>query len=217
MPSSVKRRRSYDSSNRARQAQETRRRIVEAAALLFVRAGYSATSINAIAEQAGVAVPTVYASLRSKANILRAVVELTVRGDDEAAPLVSRRRWQEIERQQDPREQLALFARLHRQICDREAAVFAQLEAAAGADPEATQLLAEHDLRRYETQRRLARSLHRRKQLKPGLAVREAADVIWTLASERSYLALVRDRGWKADNYERWVAEQLAAGLLPQQ
>jgi TetR/AcrR family transcriptional regulator, regulator of autoinduction and epiphytic fitness len=216
MPSSVKRRRSYDSSNRARQAQETRRRIVEAAALLFVRAGYSATSVSAIAEQAGVAVPTVYASLRSKANILRAVVELTVRGDDEAAPLASRRRWQEIERQQDPREQLALFARRHRQICDREAAVFAQLEAAAGADPEATQLLAEHDLRRYETQRRLARSLHRRTQLKPGLAVREAADMIWTLASERSYLALVRDRGWKADNYERWVAEQLAAGLLPQ-
>ena len=182
-----------------------------------MRDGYSATSISAIAEGAGVAVPTVYASLRSKANILRAVVELTVRGDDETAPLASRRRWQEIERQQDPREQLALFAHLHRQICGREAAVFAQLEAAAGADPEATQLLAEHDQRRYDTQRRLARCLHRRKQLKPGLAAREAADVIWTLASERTYLALVRDRGWKVDTYERWVAEQLAAGLLLQQ
>jgi TetR/AcrR family transcriptional regulator, regulator of autoinduction and epiphytic fitness len=209
--------RPYDSSTRARQARETRRRIVEAAALLFVREGYSATSIRAIAEEAGVAVPTVYASLRSKANILRAVVELTVRGDDEVAPLASRAGWQEIERQQDPRQQLALFARLHRQICDREAAVFAQLEAAAGADPEATQVLAEHDQRRYETQRRLARSLHRRKQLKPGLAAREAADVIWTLASERTYLALVRHRRWKADNYERWVAEQLAAALLPRQ
>jgi TetR/AcrR family transcriptional regulator, regulator of autoinduction and epiphytic fitness len=215
MPSPVKRR-SYDSSTRARQAQETRRRIVEAAAALFVRDGYSATSISAIADGAGVAVPTVYASLRSKANILRAVVELTVRGDDETAPLASRRRWQEMERQQDPREQLALFAHLHRQICDREAAVFAQLEAAAGADPEARQLLAEHDQRRYDTQRRLARSLHRRKQLKPGLAAREAADVIWTLASERTYLALVRDRRWKGDTYERWVSEQLAAGLLPQ-
>jgi hypothetical protein len=95
--------------------------------------------------------------------------------------------------------------------------VFAQLEAAAGADPEATQLLAEHDQRRYQTQRRLARSLHRRKQLKPGLAAREAADIIWTLASERTYLALVRDRGWKGDNYERWVAQQLIATLLPQQ
>ena len=85
MPSEVKSR-TYDSSNRSRQAQETRRRIVAAAALLFMREGYSTTSISAIAEEAGVAVPTVYASLRSKANILRAVVELTVRGDDEAAP-----------------------------------------------------------------------------------------------------------------------------------
>jgi TetR/AcrR family transcriptional regulator of autoinduction and epiphytic fitness len=217
MASPVKSRRSYDSSNRARQARETRRRIVEAAALLFLRDGYSATSISAIAEEAGVAVATVYASLRSKANILRAVVELTVRGDDDAAPLATRAGWQETERQQNPREQLALFAHLHRQICDREAAVFAQLEAAAGADPEATRLLGEHDQRRYETQRRLARSLHRRKQLKPGIAARAAADIIWTLASERTYLALVRDRGWKADNYEHWVAEQLAAALLPPQ
>jgi TetR/AcrR family transcriptional regulator, regulator of autoinduction and epiphytic fitness len=216
MASQVKSRR-YNSSNRARQARETRGRIVAAAARLFLREGYSATSISAIAEEAGVAVPTVYASLRSKANILRAVVESTVRGDDEAAPLASRAGWQEMERQQDPREQLALFAHLHRQICDREAAVFAQLEAAAGADPEATQLLAEHDQLRYETQRRLARNLHRRNQLKPGLAAREAADVIWTLASERTYLALVRDRRWKAENYERWVAEQLVAALLPHQ
>ena len=207
--------RRYDSSNRARQARETRRRIVAAAARLFVRQGYSATSISAIADEAGVAVPTVYASLRSKANILRAVVELTVRGDDETAPLASRAGWQEVERRRDPREQLALFAHLHRQICDREGAVFAQREAAAGADPEATQLLAEHDQARYETQRRLARSLHRRKQLKPGLAAREATDVIWTLASERTFLALVRDRRWKAEDYERWVAEQLVAALLP--
>jgi AcrR family transcriptional regulator len=114
-------------SNRARQARETRRRIVEAAARLFVRDGYSATSISSIAEEAEVAVPTVYASLRSKANILRAVVELTVRGDDEVTPLSSRPDWHEIERQPDPREKLALFTRLHRQICDREAAVFAQL------------------------------------------------------------------------------------------
>jgi len=214
MPAQIKRR-SYKMSNRARQARETRRRIVEAAARLFVEQGWSATSIGAIAAEAGVAVPTVYATLRSKANILRAVIDLTVRGDDEAAPLAARAAWREMEDQQDPREQLALFARLHRQIGDREAAVFAQLEAAAGADPEATQMLAEHDERRYQTQTRLARSLHRRKQLKSRMTVREAADLIWTLASERTYLALVRDRGWTAAKYERWVAEQLEAALLP--
>jgi TetR/AcrR family transcriptional regulator, regulator of autoinduction and epiphytic fitness len=207
--------RSYDSSNRARQARETRRRIVEAGARLFVRDGYAATSIAAIAEEAGVAVPTVYASLRSKAGVLRAVVDLTVRGDGGEAPLASRGAWQAMEREADPREQLALFARLHREICDREAALFAQLEAAAGGDPEATELLAEHDDRRYETQTKLARSLHRKKRLRTGLTAREAADTIWTIASERTYLALVRDRGWKPEKYERWVAEQLVAALLP--
>ena len=47
------------------------------------------------------------------------------------------------------------------------------------------------------------------------MSAREAADVIWTLASERTYLALVRDRGWKPGHYERWVAEQLVAALSP--
>jgi TetR/AcrR family transcriptional regulator, regulator of autoinduction and epiphytic fitness len=207
--------RSYDSSNRARQARETRRRIVEAAARLFVRDGYAATSIGAIAREAGVAVPTVYAALKSKAGVLRAVVDLTVRGDDEAAPLASRAEWREMEREEDPRAQLAMFTRIHRRIGDREAAVFAQLEAAAGTDPEATQMLAEHDDRRYQTQSRLARSLRRHGRLKPGMTAREATDAIWTLASERTYLAMVRDRGWEPEKYERWLAGQLEAALLP--
>ena len=76
-------------------------------------------------------------------------------------------------------------------------------------------MLADHDQRRYETQRRVARSLHAAGQLRPGLTTRTAADTIWTLASERTYLALVRDRGWTPVRYERWVTEQLACGLLP--
>ena len=206
--------RTYDSTGRARQAQASRRRIVDAAATLFVRHGYSSTTISAIADEAGVAVPTVYASLRSKAGILRAVVDLTVRGDDAEAPLAARADWQAMEQEPDAARKLAAFVRLHRRICEREAAVFAQLEAAAGSDPEATDLLAEHDDRRYETQTRLARSLQRAGQLRPGLRSREAADVIWTLASERTYLALVRDRGWTPRRYERWLAEQLEAGLV---
>ncbi len=203
-------------SKRGSQARDTRRRIVDAAARLFVRDGYSATSIASIAEEANVALPTVYAALRSKAGILRAVVDLQVRGDYDGAPLAARADWRAVEEEPDPRRRLELFARLHRGICDREAPLFAQIEAAAGADPEATRLLAEHDERRYLTQTRLARSLRRERMLGPGMTAREAADVIWTLASERTYLALVRDRGWSPSRYERWVARQLAAALLPQ-
>ena len=202
-------------SKRADRARDTRRRIVEAAARLFVRDGYAATSIQAIADEAGVAVPTVYATLRTKANILRAAFELTVRGDDGSLPLSARAAWQEIEAESDPRKQIDKFARFHTEICEREAAVFAQIEAAAGSDPEATQLLADHDRLRHQTQSRLARKLRSRDRLQPGLTAPKAADMIWTLASERTYLALVRDRGWKPADYRRWLSKQLQATLLP--
>jgi AcrR family transcriptional regulator len=214
MPEPVNRRR-YNTSNRQRQKRETRRRIVDAAARLFVRDGYADTSIAAIADEAGVAVATVYATLRSKAGILRAVAELTVRGDDDSAPLSSRAAWQQIERADDPRQRLARFARLHRQICDRHATLFAQIEAAAGTDHDATELLVEFDRRRYETQARVTRGLRSRGQLRPQLTEQMATDSLWTLASERTYLALVRDREWHPDDYERWLIEHLEAALLP--
>ena len=202
-------------SKRADRARDTRRRIVEAAARLFVRDGYAATSIQAIADEAGVAVPTVYATLRTKANILRAAFELTVRGDDGSLPLSARAAWQEIEAESDPRKQIDKFARFHTEVCGREAAVFAQIAAAAGSAPEATQGRADHDRLRHQTQSRLARKLRSRDRLQPGLTTPKAADMIWTLASERTYLALVRDRGWKPADYRRWLSKQLQATLLP--
>jgi AcrR family transcriptional regulator len=209
----VKRR--YDMANRGRQALETRRQIVEAAADLFIRDGYAATSIASIAEKACVAVPTVYASVGGKAELLRAVTETTIRGDDDATPMAVRAEWLAIEAEADPLRKLRAFARFHRGICDREALVFAQIEAAAGADRAAADLLAEHDRGRYDMQESLARTLAARKSLRPALNAKVAADVIWTLASERTYLALVRDRGWTPDRYEEWLFDQLVAALLP--
>ena len=207
--------RRYDMSNRARQATETRRRIAEAAARLFVRDGYGATTINAIAAEAGVAVPTVYATLKTKQAILWAVIELTARGDADQAPLAERQWWREMERERDPRETLAKFARIHREICDREAAVFTVLETAANVDPEVAPVMRQKEQARYSDQSRVVRSLKRQGQLRAGLSVRKASDIIWALATERSYLALVRDRGWRAEDYEDWLSEQLAAALLP--
>ena len=207
--------RRYDMSNRARQATETRRRIAEAAARLFVRDGYGATTINAIAAEAGVAVPTVYATLKTKQAILWAVIELTARGDADQAPLAERQWWREMERERDPRETLAKFARIHREICDREAAVFTVLETAANVDPEVAPVMRQKEQARYSDQSRVVRSLKRQGQLRAGLSVRKASDIIWALATERSYLALVRDRDWRAEDYEDWLSEQLAAALLP--
>lgn len=210
----IRRRRRYESTYRSQQAGETRRRIVEAAAELFLTEGYAGASLPSIAERAGVAVPTIYASVGNKLDLLRAVVQLTVRGDDDPAPLAQRPAWKAIENEPDAVKKLSAFARFHRGICEREANVFAQIEAAAGGDPNATTMLDEHDRQRYEMQERLARSLARGKALRPGLTTRTAADIIWTLASERTYLALVRDRQWTPDAYEEWLRHQLLAALV---
>jgi TetR/AcrR family transcriptional regulator of autoinduction and epiphytic fitness len=205
--------RSYDMANRSRQAAETRRRIVAAAARLFLRHGYAATSMNAIAAEAGVAVQTVYASMRTKRDILEAVIQRTVRGDDRV-PITAGDRWRAMEAEADPHEKLARFARIHREICEREAALFVVLETAAAVDGEIEPLLHDKERFRYEDQARVARSLRRQGQLRPGLSARKASDIIWALASERVYLALVRERGWSAEQYEAWLLAQLAAALL---
>ncbi len=202
-------------ANRSRQAAETRRRIVEAAGRLFLEHGYAATSINAIAAEAGVAVQTVYASMRTKRDILEAVIQLSVRGEGEEVSLAETARWRDMEAEADPREELAKFTRIHREICEREARLFAVLETAAAVDAEIEPLLHDKERYRYEDQRRVARSLGRRRKLRTGLSIREAADIIWALASERTYVALVRERGWSVEHYEAWLTDQLVAALLP--
>ena len=207
-------RRQYDASNLHRQSAATKQRILEAAQLLFVRNGYGATTMNAIAEQAGVAVQTVYASMKSKRHILQGILDLAVSGADEQIPVVASSRWLDIEREPDPRTRLTKFARLHREICDREAPAFEIMADAAGSDADIRSLMSDTAQRRYRDQQRLARTLRRDGHTRKDLSTRRAADIIWTLACERTYLALVVDRGWSAQDYEDWLVNQLVCALL---
>jgi TetR/AcrR family transcriptional regulator, regulator of autoinduction and epiphytic fitness len=207
--------RRYDTTNRQRQAAETRRRIFEAAQELFTRDGYVTTTMAAIAEQAGVAVQTVYASAKSKRDILKGILDLAISGEDEQVPVQASSRWHEIETEPDPRTKLRTLSRLHRDICVREASVFAIMVDAAGSDPEIRTLMHEMADQRYQDHNRLAMTLHQTGHLRPDLSSRRAADIIGALANEHTYLALVRDRRWPTQDYEDWLADQLIAALLP--
>ena len=59
----------YQSELRAEQAEETRRRILDAA-LRVMAAGLASLSVPAVAREAGVSVPTVYRHFRTKAGLL---------------------------------------------------------------------------------------------------------------------------------------------------
>jgi hypothetical protein len=88
------------------------------------------------------------------------------------------------------------------------------MAAAAGADPEIAALYERQRRERYRDERRLARSLAHKRALRAGLTETQAADTIWAIATTRTYRALVHERGWKADQYEHWLARILAGALL---
>ena len=85
-------RRKYNSRRREEQARETKRRILDAALVLFGRHGYTGATMEAIAQEAGVAPLTVYSAFGSKAALLAALVAVSVGGDDQPIPLLQRPR-----------------------------------------------------------------------------------------------------------------------------
>ena len=96
--------RGYRSQVRARQAEDTRRLIVEAAATLFAERGYARTSVAAVAAAAGVAVNTVYTSVGGKSALIMAMSE------DGAADAVAVETERRIGECTDPREILRIVA-----------------------------------------------------------------------------------------------------------
>ena len=82
--------RRYESPRRREQAAATRRAILDAAQSLFERDGYAATTMAAIASEAGVALKTVYVAFETKSGVLRALWNLLLRGDDDDVPVAGR-------------------------------------------------------------------------------------------------------------------------------
>lgn len=209
MPQAVK-----QPTRRHIKAAATRRRVLDAAKLLFLRDGYAATPITAIADEADVAVQTIYAIFGNKRTILTEMLAAQVAGDDDSRPLVDRDDWQAMEHEADPRRQLALLARLATQIGSRMAAVYEMVSAAAASDTEIASVYRRQRDSRYRDQRRVAERLAAQGALHEGLSAKRATDIIWAIANPTMYRALVGDRKWSVGEYERWLAEMLTDALL---
>ena len=114
--------RAYSSDLRADQARQTRKQIVDAAAVLFAEHGFAGTTIDAIAKAAGVSRKTVFTAVPGgKAELLKLAYDFTLAGDDEPVPLLAREGIQSLIREPDPYRRMFAYARVrHRQrIADR--------------------------------------------------------------------------------------------------
>lgn len=199
---------------RERKALATRHRVLDAAEVLFTRDGYAATTITGIAGAADVAVQTVYAIFGTKRAILTELLDVRTVGDDQGTPLRDRQDWQAMQREGDPRRQLALLASIATRVGNRIAALTEVMAAAAGSDPGIAAMFRQRQQARHDDQRSVARSLARNGALRAGLSEDRAADIIWTLANARTHHTLMTERHWAADEYERWLGHILACALL---
>src|SRR6478752_8819506 len=103
MPEGVKATRRYDSTRRREQAAATRREILEAAQRLFERDGYAATTMAAIAAEAGVSLKTVYLAFETKSGLLRALWHLLLRGERDEVVVDEQAWYREVLGEPDPR------------------------------------------------------------------------------------------------------------------
>ena len=214
MDGDVKTQRPSEGAARQARTRRTRSAVVDAARTLFLERGYAATTIEAISGLSDTPQATVYRLFSSKLGILKAVLDVSVVGDDQAVAMLDRPQVRALDSDEDPKEQLARFAALLRVVMARAAPMHRILADAARSDEDAASLLAQLGRQRQEGQRRIARSLARSGALRPGLRERDVADVIYALASPEVYGLLVFDRGWSAERYEKWMNAILIDQLL---
>jgi AcrR family transcriptional regulator len=207
-PASEAGRRRYHSPARRHQAEQTRRRILDAARDRFRSAGYAGTTLEAIATGAGFSVKTVVAAFATKRGILAALV------DPLLSPTLTGELLEQLRSTEDPRRRVELVARLTRRVYEAMAPEFDLLHGASAVAPELAAVARQVGARRRENQQRLVSFLTERKRLRGGLEPREALDVLWALTSYDLFRMLVRDCGWQPDRYEAWLAELLTHRLL---
>jgi AcrR family transcriptional regulator len=207
---SVKRR--YSSAKRATQARATRRSILEAAHELFVAAGYAATTVQAIADRAGVAVQTVYAVFGSKRELLRQLIESSITGDDDPLPVTERAEARAIAAEPDPGRRAELDAALSRSITERVAPIVRVVTEAASSDPELAAVMADVKAARREEMMASARILGGPEGLKTD--PEEAAATLYVLYSPQVADMLMGDYGWTAERYEKWLARMILETVI---
>lgn len=197
--------RSYRSDLRARQAERTRAEVAAAARRLFQRHGFAATTIAAIAVEAGVSPQTVYASFGSKVAVLRAILE-QMEESAEAA------QWRErIAAADDPHQILAAFAHWTRAFFEASSPSFAIAQEAAA---ELTDLAEEGARHRRAALESIIGRLAQQNALRPGVAAAKAVDRAWLLTGVQTYLMATSGCGWTPAEYSGWLATTLAEQIL---
>jgi len=214
MADDVKPTRRYDSPRRRAQAESTRRDVLASAERLFEQQGYPATTMAQIAEDAGVALKTVYLAFEAKSGVLRSLWNLLLRGDEDDRPVAERDWYRAVLEESDPERRLRLNARNSVAGKRRLSRILEVIRGAAPADPQIAALWERIQTEYHANQRAIVELLAARGDLRPDLDVDTATDILWAINHPNTWQLLVGQRGWTAERYEQWTADAACAQLL---
>ena len=202
------------SETRRERTLTTRRRMVGAAYRLFCEKGYVATTMEAIAREADVAVPTLYFTFRKKGAILGEALGAAVMGLDEPVGPEDAPWYGAFEAEPDPRRALKILVENTAVILRRVGPLRAAIHGAAN-DPDVAAVYDLGEQRRHEGYGEIVRVLATKERLRRGLTMARATDILLVLLSPDLFDALENGRGWSAVDCDRWVVEVLSQQLLP--
>ncbi|RKS08821.1 TetR family transcriptional regulator [Nocardiopsis sp. Huas11] len=198
---------------RAARSRATRARVAAAATRLFTAHGYTATSIQAVAREAGVATQTVYYAFGNKPAVLKEALDQAVAGD--AAPVATLDRpWVRAAlAAPDAREQVRLQVEGSGKVMERVAPLAEVVRGAAGSDPELAELWRTNIEQRRTVQTVFARALAERGALRRGLEVSEAADTALALLSPEVFTLLTVHSGRTVEQWSAWARDAVLRQL----
>lgn len=203
-------RRPYDSSRRQETARRSRLAVLEAGRELLLRDGYQATTIRAVAESAGVSPDTVYKSFGNKQQLVKAVYDVALAGDDERVPIGQRPAIRRVFAETDPARKIELYAAFVTDLMERVGGLLAVL---AEADPELAKVRQETEDERHVGISAFVAHLDEQGVLDSALPRELVVDSCWALTSPQFYSQLRHSRGWSREQYQLWLATMLAATL----
>lgn len=205
----------YSSDLREEQARQTRWRIVAAASRLFVDRGFAATTVDAIAAEAGVSRKTVFTAVGGKVALLKLAYDYAMAQDDEPLPMKDRPGLRDVAAEPDDYKAMTLYASFVTDVAARISGLYLALRGAAEVDEEARTL--------YETWERERREAMRggpiprlvaHGTLREGLTADEAADLLAILIAPSTYHSLVVERGWKPERFRDWFLDTILQTIM---
>lgn len=188
--------------------------MVAAASARFAERGYAATTMRAVAEDAGVSLPTVELAFGTKARLLKAAIDTAIAGDEEPVPMLAREWVARAQAADDPTDFVDVFARVLVDSARRAAGLTLVALEAARVDDDIAAVAAQLVQQRQVMARWVVDGLTRYSPLRAGVSRPAAIDTVWALMDPALFCRLTVDRGWSPARFRRWFVDSTVRLLL---